>query len=50
MASWMNQRRKRSPSDHQKRIRFFIGLFLFLIGLATIGLLLLMNWEQLFTH
>jgi hypothetical protein len=45
-----NPRPKRSPSDHQRRIRFLTGLFLFLIILATIGLFLLINLQQIFPH
>jgi hypothetical protein len=50
MARPINQRPKRSPSDHEKRIRFLTGLSLFVIVLATIGLFLLINLQQLFPH
>jgi hypothetical protein len=50
MSRRTNQRPKRSPSDHQKRIRFLTGLFLVLIILVTIGLFLLINLQQLFPH
>lgn len=45
-----NPTRKRTPSDHEKRIRFFTGLFIFLIIIGTIGLFLLINLQQLTHH
>jgi hypothetical protein len=35
MSRRANSGRKRSPSAHQKQIRFFTGLFLFIIIVAT---------------
>jgi hypothetical protein len=45
-----NQRRPRTPSPHQKQMRFFIGLFVLIIILTTIALILLLNWQQLVAH
>jgi len=44
-----NQRRKRKPSAHQKQIRFFIGLFITIIVLATILLICFAN-QRSFSH
>ena len=45
-----NPRPKRTPSDHEKRIRFFTVLSIVLIIVVTLGLFLLINWQQLFAH
>ena len=45
-----NQRRKRSLSPHQRQIRFFIGLSVFLVIVGVIGLFLLLNWNSLAAH
>jgi hypothetical protein len=45
-----NRRLQRLPSDHEKRIRFFTGLFIFIIILLTVGLFLLINLDQFFTY
>ena len=45
-----NQTRKRTPSDHQKRIRFFTWLSIFIAIVFTIGLFLLINLQQLIRH
>jgi hypothetical protein len=45
-----NPRPKRTPSDHEKRIRFFTVLSIFLIIVVTTGLFLLINLQQLFAH
>jgi hypothetical protein len=45
-----NQRRKRKASPHQKQMRFFTGLSVFLIIVATIGVFLLLNWNSLIPH
>jgi hypothetical protein len=42
--------RKRKLSPHQRQIRFFIGLSIFLIIVATIGVFLLLNWNSLAAH
>ncbi len=42
-----HQRRKRKLSPHQRQIRFFIGLSVFLIIVATIGIFLLLNSNSL---
>jgi hypothetical protein len=41
---------KRAPSEHQKRIRFLTGLFLFIVIAVTIGLFLLINRSSLAAH
>jgi len=43
MSRMANQKRARKPSPHQKRIRFFIGLSLFIIGAATASLFWFLN-------
>jgi hypothetical protein len=50
MSQWTNPRRKRTPSDHQKRIRFLTVLFLFLVVVGMIGLFLLINLSQFRLH
>ncbi len=45
-----NQTRKRTPSDHEKRIRFFTWLSILLVILFTIGLFLLINLQQIIRH
>jgi hypothetical protein len=45
-----NLRPKRTPSDHEKRIRFFTVLSILVVILVTTGLLLLINWQQLPHH
>jgi len=41
---------KRTPSPHQKRIRFLTGMFVFIIIAVTVGLLLLVNRSSLAAH
>jgi len=50
MSRRANQKRKRNPSDHQKRIRFLTGLSIFLIIVATIILFLIANWSSFAAH
>ena len=45
-----NQTRKRTPSDHEKRIRFFTWLSILIVTLFTIGLFLLINLQQIIRH
>jgi hypothetical protein len=45
-----NQTRKRTPSDHEKRIRFFTWLSIVLVILVTTGLFLLINLQQIIRH
>jgi hypothetical protein len=45
-----NQTRKRTPSDHEKRIRFFTWLSILLVIVFTIGLFLLINLQQIVHH
>jgi hypothetical protein len=45
-----NKRPPRTPSAHQLRMRFFLGLFIFLITVAMLGFFLLLNWQQIFAH
>jgi len=42
--------RKRTPTDHQRRIRFLTGLSIVLVILATIGLFVLINLSQYRVH
>ncbi len=50
MARWINQQPKRTPSDHQKRIRFLTGLSIVMVIIVMTGMFLLINREQLFAH
>ena len=50
MPRWINQQPKRTPSDHQKRIRFLTGLSIVMVIIVVTGLFLLINREQLFAH
>jgi len=45
-----NPQPKRTPSDHQKRIRFLTGLSIVLVIILVTGLFLLINREQLSAH
>jgi hypothetical protein len=45
-----NQTRKRTPSDHEKRIRFFTWLSILIVIVFTIGLFLLINLQQIIRH
>jgi hypothetical protein len=45
-----NLRPKRTPSDHEKRIRFLTGLSILVVILVTTGLFLLINLQLLLHH
>jgi len=45
-----NPQPKRTPSDHQKRIRFLTGLSIVIVVILVTGLFLLINREQLSAH
>jgi hypothetical protein len=45
-----NRPRQRRLSPHQRQIRFFIGLSLFLIIVATVGVFILFNWSSVTGH
>jgi hypothetical protein len=45
-----NQTRKRTLSDHEKRIRFFTWLSVLIVIVFTIGLFLLINLQQIVHH
>jgi hypothetical protein len=50
MSHRANRSRKRSPSAHQKQIRFFIGLFVFLIIVVTALIFWLTNRPVFAVH
>jgi hypothetical protein len=45
-----NRPRQRRLSPHQRQIRFFIGLSVFLIIVATVGVFILFNWSSVTGH
>ena len=50
MSSRINQRPKRSLSDHEKRIRFLTWLSVVVVLVVITGLFILINWSQLSAH